>query len=884
MRKLPLRLRLPLLVIAFAVLPAVVIAFFLSSTGQRAVRTVTQGLLDTGRRVIESSTGELTKLSEGLLNQTSEELINTGQQGVERVGRDLADIGQKAIRQSAQQVGEAANQSVQNVTASIINTMNLNLEVMLGGLISSTKDALKEATRTAVANRADKLALQAGELVSNQLDTLALTAQVADLKTLDPARAKLTLMALQARKGFLRLALLDGGGQPVAAYGFSLRENFASRPEFSVPFSQAQQYVSPVMQEKGRVTAFIRTAVPVFLYGKRAVGVLVGDVSLQPLANLVAREKTSGYAFLVDERGRAIAHTDRQAAARRADLSGLEPVKDGLAGKGGATEFADGAWGTMVAGYAPVAGRRWVVVVAEKAVVAYRAVSRMEASMKQSLNETTHEIRLMADDWTRKTQEALAEPVERSVQQASAAMARRSGDLTAQIVEEMRQKSRQSLAGTLATMAPKAQEASTQATSTMLPQAERQLAKTTRQFTTIGATVLIVCALLAAVLSLFFLRGIIRPIRQLVTGAKTVAEGDLRQQLALESGDELGELSDAFTQMKENLQDLIGGIKTASTRIVELADSLSQASAEVGQSSEYVARAMNDLSAGASAGADSVNRTVQEAQSVSAQVTQTLTAARQAGEAAAASDQAVATGREALDGLVARMNAIAAQGEQSLARMSNLRQSSGEIGQITEIISSIAEQTNLLALNAAIEAARAGEHGRGFAVVAEEVRKLAEQSQQAVKRISGLIESIQGETDRMVAALEGDAAEIRSGVQAVEGVRGAFGSISEAAAAIDTSVQGIVTTAATLEQSSRVMAEAMQEISSVTQETAASAEEVGANAQEQAAAVQQINRLAQDLTGLARHLLERVEQFKLVETGEALAGASLAPGGKGGQA
>jgi sensor histidine kinase regulating citrate/malate metabolism len=78
-RKLPLRVKLPIMIIAFAVVPAVIIGLFLSNTGQRAVRTVAQALLDTGRTVISSTTEELAKLSEGMLNRTSDDLIGTGQ-------------------------------------------------------------------------------------------------------------------------------------------------------------------------------------------------------------------------------------------------------------------------------------------------------------------------------------------------------------------------------------------------------------------------------------------------------------------------------------------------------------------------------------------------------------------------------------------------------------------------------------------------------------------------------------------------------------------------------------------------------------------------------------------------------------------------------------
>ena len=110
--------------------------------------------------------------------------------------------------------------------------------------------------------------------------------------------------------------------------------------------------------------------------------------------------------------------------------------------------------------------------------------------------------------------------------------------------------------------------------------------------------------------------------------------------------------------------------------------------------------------------------------------------------------------------------------------MENLGNSSKEIGSIIEVIDDIAEQTNLLALNAAIEAARAGDHGKGFAVVADEVRKLAERSAKATKEIAVLIKGIQNETAIALNSIKDGAQKVSVGNQLAEQTNQAINKIS----------------------------------------------------------------------------------------------------------
>ncbi|MEN6498453.1 MAG: methyl-accepting chemotaxis protein, partial [Thermoguttaceae bacterium] len=203
-----------------------------------------------------------------------------------------------------------------------------------------------------------------------------------------------------------------------------------------------------------------------------------------------------------------------------------------------------------------------------------------------------------------------------------------------------------------------------------------------------------------------------RKVDRLLVAVAAAGKGDLTQTIEVDGDEPIDELAGALTQMLADLSGLIGQVAKSASRFTD-------SSRVIAESSQTLALGVQTQSAGVA----QMNVSVEElARSIAVVKTS-------AGEAHAVAKQT---------------NALAEQGGQAVRRsidaMEQLRHSSKQINEITQVIAEIARQTNLLSLNAAIEAARAGEHGMGFAVVADEVRKLAARTDQAANQIAKLLQ------------------------------------------------------------------------------------------------------------------------------------------------
>ena len=378
-----------------------------------------------------------------------------------------------------------------------------------------------------------------------------------------------------------------------------------------------------------------------------------------------------------------------------------------------------------------------------------------------------------------------------------------------------------------------------------------------------AATLCILFVALTGLFQLLILRPLLQRFRLLQTALQRAERGDLSQAPAVTGADELAAIEEGFVKMLRS--------QTKTLRVAEnSAEALSATSQQMAASSEQVAAAMREIdhkmekvSEESAAGSKSIIEISEVLLQLSSLVqiakSSTLSAKQESRSAIARAQE----GQETVDAARSRMQSIDRQIGVTEACIAELEQHSKEIGALTNTIVGIANQTNLLALNAAIEAARAGEAGRGFAVVADEVRELAEHSNEQARQVAALVAKIAGGTDKAVAATQETRKVAKEGVEAVDRSGEALSKIVTAADKMGAHMEQIVNVTSDEVATSDKIVALINTVASGMETMASHAKDVSASMDGASAAVENVAGSAEETSAMAQELQTEVEQFKL---------------------
>lgn len=380
---------------------------------------------------------------------------------------------------------------------------------------------------------------------------------------------------------------------------------------------------------------------------------------------------------------------------------------------------------------------------------------------------------------------------------------------------------------------------------------------------TLTVTIAILVILIAGGLSIGISNGIVSVVRNMNEATRIASEGNLTVSLKMKRKDELGSLASHLSEMLNSMKHLIGDVTSVSDKVSQSSVVLADHSKGLVQMTKNISENMLQIEQGVNEQTDNTQKCVYQMEELSGLMEHVVNSTDSIYHYSEDTKVILKTGIEHIEELTNYVKNTTKTTKDTVYNISQLQKSSQHIMDIVSTIRSISDQTTLLSLNASIEAARAGEAGRGFTVVAEEIRKLAQASDEAVSEIIRIMSDIQNKMELTSSSVAEAGNIVESQENKLNDTVASFIAINEHMDSLGSYIEQIIKDVHNMQDSKVTTMTAMESIAAMMEETAAAANSILSDVEQQVNTAEALSGSAGDLQDTAAHLNQAIGIFQV---------------------